>query len=112
LSLHADRAYGRNVNTLKKQLQLLLSSRLLKLGAVVAVVSFSTYYLLWSGNLSLLARLADDFNVGTHVFPFLAGSLLVSLCLALIGIIIGILRLCLSWGEHKQAKQSAARKGV
>jgi hypothetical protein len=83
------------MKTLKRALKILASSALLWIGANGALVSFSIYYLLWSGNLTPVARLADALHAGLHVFPILAFILFVSLGLATGGLIIGLGRLCL-----------------
>jgi uncharacterized membrane protein YedE/YeeE len=82
------------MKTLKPSLKILASSALFWIGAAGALISFLAYYLLWSGNLTPVARLADAFHAGLYVFPILAFMLLVSLGLAIGGLMIGIGRLC------------------
>src|SRR5665213_4143238 len=78
-----------------------LKPPLLWIGAVGALVSFSTFGLLWSGHLQPIARLADTLHVGDYVFPFLAFIFLASISLVISGIIFGIFRLRRRLNENK-----------
>jgi len=79
---------------LKLSLKIPAGSALFWIGAAGALISFLAYYLLWSGYLTPVARLADALHAGLYVFPLLAFMLLVSLGLALGGLMVGIGRLC------------------
>jgi hypothetical protein len=92
------------VKTLKQALLILASSPLLWIGTAGALVSFLTYYLLYSGHLQPMAGLADALHVGFYVPPFLAFVLLAGICLAIGGVIIGTIRLCRKPNENPAAK--------
>jgi len=77
------------MNTLKPPLKSLASSSLPRIGAGGALVSFSAYNLLWSGNLTLVARLADALHAGLYVFPLPDLILVVRLGLAINVLMIG-----------------------
>ena len=79
---------------LKSALVTLAGSPLLLIGATSALTSFITYLLLWSGHLMCLAKLCDSLHVGTFIAPFLALVFMGSVGVAVVGLILGILRLC------------------
>ena len=89
---------------LKRALLILVSSPLLWIGAAGALVSFSTYVLLWSGHLNAVAKLADVLYISTYVDPFLALTFMAGICLFISGIIIGTVRLCWRLNEKTATK--------
>jgi putative flippase GtrA len=92
------------MKTLKQSLQILVSSPLLWIGTAGSLVSFLTYYLLWSGRLQSMAGAADAIHIGfafMFVFPFV---FVASICIAFSGIILGIVRLCQKRNERTAAK--------
>lgn len=93
------------MRTLKLSLKILASSSLVRIGAGGALVSFLAYYLLWSGQLIPMARLADTLHAGLYVFPVLALILFVSLGLAIGGLMIGMGRLYLKLNGKTTTKR-------
>jgi len=94
------------MKALKHALATLASSALLWIGAAGALVSFSVYYLLWSGHLSLIAELADALDLGLAVPFFFAFIFMASIGIAVSGLIIGILHLCLKLIEKTATRTS------
>jgi cell division protein FtsX len=92
------------MRTSKQKLLVLVGSPLLWIGMAGALVSFLTYYLLYSGRLQPIADLADALHLGIFVFPFLACILIVCICLVASGIIMGAVRLCRKLNEITAAK--------
>ncbi len=91
------------MRTLKQALLIAVSSPLISIGTAGALVSFLTFYLLYSGRLQPIASLADALHLEIYVFPFLAYSLIVGICLVVSGIIVGTVRLYLRGYANTEA---------
>jgi hypothetical protein len=81
------------MKNLKNALVTLASSPLLWIGVTGALTSFITYFLLWSGHLMWLADLCDSLHVSTYIGTFLSLVFVLSVFLAVVGFLLGILRL-------------------
>ena len=92
------------MKTFKHAIRILISSPLLWIGTAGVLVSFSTYALLWSGHLMILAELADALHFGLYIGSLFAFIFLASICLFIVGLLMGIIRLCRKLNEHTAAR--------
>ena len=98
------RIYGRAMKTFKHAIGILISSPLLWIGTAGVLVSFSTYALLWSGHLMFLAKLADALHLGLYLGSLFAFIFMASICLFIVGLLMGIIRLCRKLNEPAAAR--------
>jgi hypothetical protein len=98
------RIYGCTMKSCKHAMKILISSPLVWLGAAGMLVSFSTYALLWSGHLMILAELADAWHLGLDLGSLFAFIFIASICLFIVGLLMGIIRLCRKLNEPATAR--------
>jgi hypothetical protein len=95
----AGRVYGGDMKTLRQVFVTLFGSPFFWIGAAGALISFSTYFLLWSGHLNWLAKLIDSLGFSTYAGPFFALIFLASVFLGAAGFVMGVIHLCRKSGE-------------
>jgi hypothetical protein len=104
----AGRVYDWRMKTWK---QALLGSPLLWIGAAGALGTFLTYWLLWSGHLNFLAKLADALHAGLLIGPLFVFIFIISVGMFIIGAMIGIVRLMLKLTEKPPKDDARHHEG-
>jgi hypothetical protein len=99
------------VKRFKLALLIILGSPLIWLGAGSALGGFLTEWILWSGYLNPMARVADALGIGFALNALFIPSIIVTgVCFFVCGIILGLVRLCRQ--PHKKSKEDGKPIGT